>query len=103
MVSGGNVPTGSFSAVSESILRPRVTEKSGVMSQDGKYTFEVYKSANKRSIIEAVNALYKVKPVKVTIINVPARNVFVKGRRGIVAGFKKAIVTLKKGDKIDFV
>ena len=97
------VPVGSFTNVSGAIIRPRVTEKSGLLSQDGRYTFEVQKDSNKKSISDAVNALYKVRPVKVTVINTPAKNVFVKGRKGTVAGIRKAIVTLKKGDKIDFV
>jgi large subunit ribosomal protein L23 len=85
------------------ILRPRVTEKSGILSQMGVYTFEVARNANKDAVAKAVQVLYKVVPVKIAIINVPAKNVFVKGRRGTVSGIKKAMVTLKKGDKIDFV
>ncbi len=88
---------------SEAIIRPRVTEKSGILSQSGRYTFEVSKSANKQAISNAVNALYKVRPIKITVLNTPTKNVFVKGRRGTVSGIRKAIVTLKKGDKIDFV
>ncbi len=85
------------------IIRPRITEKSGVMSQIGVYTFEVTKGANKNTVANAIRALYKVTPVKVAILNSPSKDVFVKGRKGVVSGFKKAIVTVKKGDKIDFV
>jgi large subunit ribosomal protein L23 len=85
------------------IVRPRITEKSGVLSQDGIYTFEVSKRSNKAMIKRAIIALYKVVPIKISIINTPTRNVFVKGRKGTVSGIKKAVVTLKKGDKIDFV
>lgn len=85
------------------ILRPRITEKSGLLSQTGVYTFEVYESATKPGISEAMKALYKVTPLRINIVNLPAKNVFVKGRWGSVAGTKKAVVTLKKGDKIDFV
>ena len=105
-----SVPSVSLSSQSSSIsntagviLRPRITEKSGMLSQMGVYTFEVTKLANKSSISHAIKALYKVNPVKVAIANLPARHVFVKGRRGMVAGVRKALVTLKKGDKIDFV
>jgi large subunit ribosomal protein L23 len=73
------------------------------LSQSGVYTFEVGREANKQSISKAVKALYKVIPVKIAVLNSPAKNVFVKGRRGKVSGFRKAMVTLKKGDKIDFV
>ena len=85
------------------ILRPRVTEKSGLLSQSGVYTFEVTKSADKQSVAKAVKSLYKVSPARVAIINLHAKKVFVKGRHGTVAGIRKAMVTLKKGDKIDFV
>ena len=85
------------------ILRPRITEKSGVLSQGGVYTFEVTVGANKNSVASAIKQLYKVTPVKVAILNNPAKNVFVRGRRGVVAGVRKALVTLKKGDKIEFV
>ncbi len=85
------------------IIRPRITEKSGIMSQGGVYTFEVARGANKPSIAAAVKALYKVTPIKVTVINMSARKVFVRGKRGVQSGMRKAVVTLKKGDKIDFV
>jgi len=91
------------SNIASVIIRPRITEKSGVMSQIGVYTFEVVKDANKDSVAKAINALYKVNPVKIAIINTPTRRVFVRGRRGTVSGIKKAVVTVKKGDKIDFV
>lgn len=85
------------------ILRPHITEKSGIQSQSGVYTFIVTKGANKPSIAQAVKALYKVSPVKVTVVNLPSKNVFVRGKKGVVSGMRKAVVTLKKGDKIDFV
>lgn len=97
------VAVGSSSHSAAVILRPRVTEKSGILSQTGVYTFEVAKNSNKDSIAKAVKALYKVSPIRVAITNLPAKNVFVKGRKGMVSGVKKALVTLKKGDKIDFV
>ena len=100
-VQGSNV-TGISSNVS-SILRPRITEKSGLLSQMGVYTFEISRNSNKNSVASAVKALYKVVPVKIAILNNPSRNVFIRGRKGVVSGFRKALVTLKKGDKIDFV
>lgn len=93
----------SISNVAGAILRPRITEKSGILSQMGVYTFEISRGANKNSVSSAVKALYKVVPVKVAILNNPAKNVFVRGRKGVVPGVRKALVTLKKGDKIDFV
>ncbi len=95
--------TGVVASVSDMILRPRITEKSGLLSQTGVYTFEIAPNANKNLVAKAVVALYKVTPVKVAIVNSPAKKVFIRGRRGVVGGIRKAIVTLKKGDKIDFV
>jgi len=85
------------------IIAPRVTEKSGIMSQNGVYTFEITSGANKQEVAQAVKALYKVTPIKVNVINVPSKNVFVRGKKGVVSGMRKAVVTLKKGDTINFV
>jgi large subunit ribosomal protein L23 len=81
------------------IIRPRITEKSGIMSENGGvYTFEVRKNANKPMIAQAIKALYKVTPTKVRIINLPAKRVLVRGTSN---GVKKAMVYLKKGEKIN--
>jgi len=100
---GSSMNSADATSATSVILRPRVTEKSGVLSQSGVYTFEVTKAANKNSVVSAVKVLYKVTPTKVAILNNPAKNVFVRGRRGVVGGVRKALVTLRKGDKIDFV
>ena len=84
------------------IIRPRITEKSGIMSEKANvYTFEVRENANKPMIAMAVKTLYKVTPVKVRTISLPAKRVFVRGKRGTSNAVKKALVYLKKGDKID--
>jgi large subunit ribosomal protein L23 len=86
------------------IKNPRITEKSGLQAEGfGVYTFEVMPSANKKSIAKAVLEIYKVKAVKVNIVNLPAKKVFSRGKIGRKASVKKAIVYLKKGDKIEFV
>jgi len=97
------LPKGSFSEVSDAILRPHVTEKSGLLSQSGVYTFQISSGATKSTVAKAVKTLYKVTPVKIAIVNLPSKDVFVKGRHGTVPGVRKALVTVKKGDKIDFV
>lgn len=84
------------------IIKPRITEKAGIMGQDHNvYTFEVSKNSTKDSISKAIKNLYKVTPVKVRTISLPAKKVFVRGKRGTQAAIKKALVFLKKGDKID--
>ncbi|MFA7252918.1 MAG: 50S ribosomal protein L23 [Candidatus Paceibacterota bacterium] len=86
------------------IKKPRITEKSGLQAEGlGIYTFEVIKKANKKNIAKAVKELYKVTPVKVNIVNLPTKKVFSRGKKGAISGVKKAIVFLKKGDKIEFV
>mgnify|MGYP003419658161 CR=1 FL=1 len=84
------------------ILRPRITEKAGIMSEtQNVYTFEVEKNSTKDTIAKEIKTLYKVTPTKVRIINLPARKVFVRGNRGVQSAVKKALVYLKKGDKIN--
>jgi large subunit ribosomal protein L23 len=85
------------------IVGPHITEKAGVLSDKGTYTFEVTPSSTKKSIAQAVKELYNVTPVKVTIVINPAKKVFTRGKRGVKGGIKKAYVFLKKGDKIEFV
>jgi large subunit ribosomal protein L23 len=84
------------------IIRPRITEKAGIMSESlNVYTFEVSKNSTKDSIAKEVKTLYKVTPEKIRIVNLPARAVFVRGKKGTQSAVKKALVYLKKGDKIN--
>ena len=85
------------------IVRPHVTEKAAILAEKGTYVFEVAKNTNKIEIAKAVAALYNVTPVRVNIVNLPKTNVFVRGRAGVKAGVRKALVTLKKGDKIEIL
>jgi large subunit ribosomal protein L23 len=86
------------------IKKPRITEKSGIQAETaGVYTFEVTAEANKKNITKAIKEIYKVTPVKVNITKLPAKKVMSRGKAGMKSGVKKAIVFLKKGDKIEFV
>lgn len=85
------------------ISRVRVTEKSAYGSENGVYVFDVEASATKPQIALAVEALYKAKPVAVNIVNIPRKKVFIRGKRGMKAGVKKAYVTLAKGAKIEII
>jgi large subunit ribosomal protein L23 len=87
------------------IKNPRITEKASFAIEQNAYTFDVSSSANKKEIEKAIFALYKVKPVKVNILAIPVKKVQARGRggEGAKGGGKKALVYLKKGDKIDFV
>ncbi len=85
------------------IKKPRVTEKATFSAEKGAYIFEIVQDANKASVAKAIEHMYKVVPVKVNIVRTPAKRVFVRGKVGSKQAIKKAIVYLKKGDKIDIV
>ena len=93
----------------EIILRPVISEKSIDESSRGKYTFAVHPDANKIQIKAAIEELYKADKVSVTAVNIITKQVQTKStgtRRGRitghVAGWRKAIVTLAPGQKIQF-
>lgn len=85
------------------IKRPIITEKSTAQATQGKYTFEVDKKASKGEIRRAVEELFNVKVLDVKTTNVRGKQVRVGRRRTLSKGsdWKKAVVTLKEGDKID--
>lgn len=82
------------------LRRPLVTEKNTTLQTAGKYTFEVDATANKNQIKQAVEKAFNVKVTAVNVILVPGKERRV-GRRVLVSSrWKKAVVTLKSGDKI---
>jgi|SRR6185436_14374323 len=85
------------------LLRPRITEKATMNSEANVYTFEVSPRATKPEIAKAIKSLYKVTPVKITVMAIPKKSVFLRGNAGVKGGGKKAFVFLKKGDKIEFI
>ena len=84
----------------EVLVRPLVTEKSTILQTVGKYAFEVDKDANKNQIKEAVEKAFKVKVAAVNVITVPGSTKRIGKRTVSTSSWKKAIVTLKTGDKI---
>ena len=76
---------------------PRITEKGTLLVEKHTYVFNVAPDSDSRTIARAVEALYKVKPVAV-----PGKRMWVRGKQGKTARGKKAYVTLKKGEVIDF-
>jgi len=85
------------------IKNPRITEKASFAIEHNVYTFDISNGANKTEIKKAIFALYKVKPTRVNVLPVPKKHVMSKGKAGVKGGGKKALVYLKKGDKIEFV
>lgn len=82
---------------------PHVTEKSSYLAGKNKYVFEVAGNANKIEIKKAIEKLYKVKVDGVNILNMPSKKRRVGRSIGTKSGFKKAVVTLPKGEKIDIL
>jgi large subunit ribosomal protein L23 len=89
-----------------SLKAPRITEKATDLASRSTgpiYVFEIDREATKPMIANAFLAKYKIKPVKVNIVNLPTKKTFRRGIRGIKGGVKKAMVYLKAGDKIEIV
>ncbi len=87
----------------EVLRRPLITEKDTALQAEGKYSFEVDREANKHQIKEAVERAFKVKVNAVNVLTVPSKGRRMRGRQVLTHPWKKAIVTLKPGDKIGFV
>lgn len=85
----------------EIIKYPIITEKATAAIEGNKYTFKVDKRAKKSQIKKAIETIYNVRVEKVNIVNVPEKKKSYRFRiEGYKSGYKKAIVTLKEGDKI---
>ena len=85
----------------DTIISPMVTEKSTNLSSQNKVVFQVAKSADKKNIKKSIEKIFKVNVTKINIINKKQRTKVTRGRKVKVSGYKKAIVTLKKGQSID--
>ena len=85
----------------DKIISPIVTEKSTNLSEQNKIVFEVPRNANKKNLKKNIEKIFKVNVVKVNIINKQNRTKIARGRKVKISGFKKAIITLKKGQSID--
>ncbi len=80
---------------------PHISEKATFLQEEDKYVFRISKRANKIEVKKAIEDLYKVKVENVNIVNVPAKKKMWRGKPGYGSGYKKAIVTIKKGQKIE--
>ena len=85
----------------DSIRYPIITEKATILSEQNKSVFKVHEKANKKSIKKNIEKLFKVNVVKINIINQKTKIKMKQGRKSYKPGYKKAIVTLKKGQSID--
>ena len=85
----------------DSIRSPIVTEKATILSEQNKTVFKVHGNANKKTIKKNIEKLFKVNVTKVNIINQKSKLKMKQGRKSVKTGYKKAIITLKKGQSID--
>ena len=85
----------------DKIISPFVTEKSTNLSDQNKIIFKVPSSANKKNLKNNIEKIFKVNVTKVNIINKQNRTKLTRGRKVKISGFKKAIITLKRGQSID--
>ena len=85
----------------DSIRQPIITEKATILSEQNKTVFKVHSGANKHSIKKNIEKLFKVTDLKVNIINTKTKKKIKQGKISTKPGYKKAIITLKKGQSID--
>ena len=85
----------------DKILSTIVTEKSTNLSEQNKIVFKIPTKANKITVKKSIEKIFKVNVTKINIINKQNRTKFTRGKKVKVSGYKKAIITLKKGQSID--
>ena len=85
----------------DTIISPNITEKSTSLSEFNKIVFKVHKGASKSSIKRSVEKIFKVNVVKINTINLKGKTKMVRNKKASKPGYKKAIITLKKGQSID--
>ncbi|MBI2677074.1 MAG: 50S ribosomal protein L23 [Candidatus Yanofskybacteria bacterium] len=85
------------------LVGPHITEKASIVNNLNQYIFKVFKNVNKLQIKRAVEKLYEVNVDDIKILNMPAKKRKLGRTEGERSGFKKAMVKLKKGHKIDLI
>ena len=85
----------------DTIISPIVTEKSSSLSEFNKIVFKVHKGSTKSSIKKSIEKIFKVNVVKIHTINLKGVTKMIRNKKTFKSGYKKAIITLKKGQSID--
>ena len=85
----------------DTILSPTITEKATSLSAYNKVVFKVHSGASKSSIKRSVEKIFKVNVIKINTINLKGKTKMVRNKKSKKPGYKKAIITLKKGQSID--
>ena len=94
-------PAPSKERMYELVRKPVITEKSTLLSEHNKIVFRVKKNASKDIIKKSIEKIFKVNVIKVNTINLKGTTKMVRNKKTFVSGYKKAIITLKKGQSID--
>ena len=85
----------------DTIISPNITEKATSLSELNKVVFKVHDGASKSTIKKNIEKIFKVNVVKINTINIKGKSKIVRNKKSYKSGYKKAIVTLKKGQSID--
>ena len=85
----------------DTVISPSITEKSTSLSELNKVVFKVDRGASKQSIKKSIEKIFKVKVIKINTINMKGKSKLVKNKKAFKPGYKKAIITLQKGQSID--
>jgi len=85
----------------DTIISPTITEKATFLSEQNKIVFKVHRGAKKNTIKNSIEKIFKVNVIKVNTINYKGKSKIVRGRKTKKSSYKKAIITLKKGQSID--
>ena len=86
----------------EIIKQPVVTEKTTKMSENNQFVFKVESTSSKENIKKAVEKLFKVKVKSINTIKIKGKTKIFKGTKGGRSDYKKAVVTLKSGETLDY-
>ena len=85
----------------DTVLHPIITEKATSLSENNKVVFKVRDDASKKTIKKNIEKIFKVNVIKVNTITKKSKSKIIRGKIGYKKGYKKALVTLKKGQSID--
>ena len=85
----------------DTVLHPIITEKATSLSENNKVVFKVRDDASKKTIKKNIEKIFKVSVIKVNTITKKSKSKIIRGKIGYKKGYKKALVTLKKGQSID--
>lgn len=96
-------PKKNVEIIYKTLKEPHITEKATDLARQNQYTFKVFPRSNKTEIKKAIESLYGVDVISVNIINIPRKQKRLGRIKGFKPGFKKAIIKIKQGQKIEIL